>query len=153
MEVWFYHLKSQSLDRALPTLLERSLERGWRAVVQATSAERVDALDEWLWIYSDSAFLAHGTARDGDPAEQPVFLTTGAENPNGAKVRFFIERAEISPVIASGAAYDRCILIFDGNDEQELEAARAQWRALKAEGRDLSYWQQNDNGGWEKKGS
>jgi DNA polymerase-3 subunit chi len=150
MEIWFYHLTRQPLDRALPTLLVRSLERGWRAVVQATSEERVAALDEWLWTYSEESFLAHGVARDGDFENQPIFLTTGPDNPNGAKVRFFIEGAEIEPVVAIDAGYDRCILMFDGNDEVELQGAREQWRALKARGQNLSYWRQNDNGGWEK---
>ena len=75
MEIWFYHLTRQPLDRALPTLLERSLERGWRAGVQATSEERVAALDEWLWTYSEESFLAHGVTRDGDFENQPIFLT------------------------------------------------------------------------------
>jgi DNA polymerase-3 subunit chi len=150
MEVWFYHLTRQPLDRALPTLLERSIERGWRAVVQASSPERVGALDEWLWTYSEEAFLPHGLERDGDADMQPVYLTTGPENPNGARVRFFIERARVAPVIASDAAYDRALLMFDGNDEDELRDAREQWVELKAAGADLAYWRQNENGGWEK---
>ena len=150
MEIWFYHLTQQSLDKTLPNLLERSVARGWKAVVQATSEERVNALDEWLWTYSEEAFLAHGAARDGDAELQQVYLTTGAENPNGAKVRFFIERAQMEPVIEQGGGYDRMILIFDGNDEAELQSAREQWKGLKARGGDLSYWRQNENGGWEK---
>lgn len=150
MEVWFYHLTRQTLDKTLPILLERSLARGWKAVVQATSQERMDALDEWLWTFSEDAFLAHGAARDGDAQLQPVYLTIGAENPNGARIRFFIERAKLAPGMVSGDDYDRLILIFDGNDDDELEAARAQWKSLKAQGAELAYWRQNDNGGWEK---
>ena len=150
MEVWFYHLTRQPLDRTLPVLLERSVERGWKAVVQARSEERLNALDEVLWTYTDDGFLAHGTARDGDAELHQVWLTTGADNPNAAKVRFFVENAEIAPVIANAGDYDRVILMFDGNDEEELQGARAQWKQLKDEGRDLSYWKQGENGGWEK---
>ena len=67
-DIWFYHLMRQPLERVLPPLLEKSLERGWRAVVQTASEERLRALDDHLWTYSDESFLAHGTAGDGDPA-------------------------------------------------------------------------------------
>ncbi len=150
MEIWFYHLTRQPLEAALPILLERSAQRGWNAVVQATSDERVNALDEWLWTYTDDGFLPHGTARDGDGELQQVFLTTGAENPNAAKVRFFVEGAAIAPALEADAAYDRVILMFDGNNDEELQGARAQWKLLKEQGRDLSYWKQSGQGGWEK---
>lgn len=150
MEIWFYHLTHQPLDQTLPVLLERSMQRGWKAVVQATSDARINALDDLLWTFSEESFLAHGTAQDGDGELQQVYLTTGAENPNAASVRFFVESADIAPVIAHDADYQRVILIFDGNDEPELQSARGQWKVLKAQGRDLSYWRQNDNGGWEK---
>ena len=151
MDIWFYHLTRQTLDKALPMLLERSLERGWKAVVQLRSEERLTALDEVLWTYSEESFLAHGTAKDGDPELQHVYLTTGAENPNEANIRFFVEGAEIAPVIAKDTQYERIILMFDGNDQEELGAARLQWKLLKGQGHTLSYWQQGENGGWEKK--
>ena len=146
-EIWFYHLTRQPLERVLPSLLEKSLERGWRAVVQTSSEERMRALDELLWTYSEESFLAHATPHDGDPAMQPVYLTTGAENPNEAKIRFYVDGAEVE----AHDGYDRTILMFDGNDDDSLAQARAQWKALKASGCSLAYWQQNENGGWDKK--
>ena len=80
-EVWFYHLQSRTLEQVLPTLVERSLERGWKVVVQAGSPERRDALDAHLWTYADEAFLPHGTRSDGDPALQPVYLTESGRTP------------------------------------------------------------------------
>ena len=59
-DVWFYHLERQSLEQVLPVLLDRALARGWRAAVQATAAERIAALDELLWTWTDESFLAHG---------------------------------------------------------------------------------------------
>ena len=87
-EVLFYHLERTPLERVLPGLLEKTLERGWRAVVQAGSKERVEALDTALWTYGDGSFLPHGTLSDGPPEEQPIFLTTGPDTPNGATIRF-----------------------------------------------------------------
>ncbi len=150
-EIWFYHLQRQSLENVLPGLIEKSLEKGWRVAIQATSEERLDALDQWLWTYSDASFLAHGRARDGDGELQPVYLSTGAENPNGAAVRFFVEGAPMAEVLAQPGAYVRAIAVFDGNNDEELAAARLQWKELKDLGFALTYWQQSDAGRWEKK--
>jgi DNA polymerase-3 subunit chi len=151
-EVWFYHLQRQPLDHVLPVLLEKSLERNWRVTVQAASEERLDALDQSLWTYGEGSFLAHGRRRDGDAEMQPIFLTTGPENPNHALVRFFIDGASAAPLLESPEAtdYSRVILLFDGNLEEELGFARNEWRRLKAAGADLSYWQQSATGRWEK---
>ena len=92
-EVHFYHLQRQPLDRALPQLIEKCLERGWRCVVQAASSERIDALDSLLWTYRDDGFLPHGTDREERAAEQPVLLTTREDNPNASNVRFLVDGA------------------------------------------------------------
>jgi DNA polymerase III subunit chi len=147
-EVLFYHLQRQPLEAVLPTLLERSLERGWRAVVRATSDERLSALDDHLWTFSDESFLPHGTDREPDAAGQPVVLTLADRNPNGAAVLFLIEGA---PLPEDAAAYQRLVLLFDGNDEDALASARAQWKSVKAAGHDATYWQQDPRGRWEKK--
>src|SRR5215467_1252999 len=119
-EIWFYHLTGQPLDHVLPNLLERSLERGWRIVVQAASDERVDALDAHLWTYRDDAFLPHGTDRDGEASVQPVLLTVRDGNPNGAHVRFLLDGA---PLPADAAAYQRIVVLFDGTDADAVAQA------------------------------
>ena len=150
-EVWFYHLEHRSLEDVLPLLLERGLQRGWRAVVQAGSAERVAALDQRLWTYSDDSFLPHGTAADGDPASQPVFLTDGPENPNGAAMRVCLDGVEVEPLLAA-TAYERVMLLFDGRDDAAVTGARQQWSALKRAGHTIAYYQQTEDGRWEKRG-
>ena len=152
-EVWFYHLVRQPLDKALPALLEKAASRGVRIAVQVGAQERVDALDAALWTYSDESFLPHGTARDGDADMQAVYLTSGDENPNGATMRIFADGAHAFDAAAGGLtdAYERLILMFDGNDEEAVADAREQWKSFKEAEYTLSYWQQNENGGWEKK--
>ena len=71
-EVLFYHLQQQPLEAVLPTLLQKSLERGWRAVVQVTTEERMSALDDHLWTFADESFLPHGTDREAHGADQPL---------------------------------------------------------------------------------
>lgn len=147
-EVHFYHLQRQPLEAVLPTLIEKSLGRGWRAVVQATSAERLAALDDHLWTFSDDSFLAHATDKEPDAADQPVVLTLAESNPNRAAIRFFVEGA---PLPAEVSGYERLVVVFDGNDEEALAAARAHWKAVKAAGHEATYWQQDPRGRWEKK--
>lgn len=149
-EVWFYHLETQPLDGVLPVLLQRSLERGWRVAVQATSAERLQALDTVLWTYDDASFLPHAVKGDGLAALQPVLLTADDDNPNGAAIRFFVDRAAVEPALV-GQDYARAVLLFDGRDDEAVADARGQWSTLKAAGHAVTYWQQNDEGRWEKR--
>ena len=146
-EILFYHLQNAPLEKVLPQLLERSLERGWRAIVRAGGPERLDAINNLLWTYRDDSFLPHGTRDDGPVALEPVLLTLDEENPNGANVLFLVDGAEPGAV----ADYERCVLLFDGRDQTALEDARGHWKKLKADGHDATYWQQNDQGRWEKK--
>jgi len=143
-EVWFYHLERAGLDQVLPDLLEKTLARGWRALVRAQSAERVEHLDAWLWSYRDDSFLPHGTAEEASAERQPVLITTAADNPNGAEVLFLVDGAEAGDI----SPYQRCILVLDGRDDAALAEARRRWSFFKAEGRGISYWRQGETGGW-----
>jgi DNA polymerase III subunit chi len=146
-EMLFYHLKGQTPEQVLPALLQKSLERGWRVVVQASSEERVEALDAHLWTWRDDAFLPHATSRDGEATEQPIILTVDEENPNGAAVRFLIDGATLS---GTASAYERVVLLFDGDDPDAVAAARARWSEAKAGGLDVTYWQADEQGRWRR---
>jgi DNA polymerase-3 subunit chi len=147
-EVLFYHLLNQPVERVLPTLLEKSLERGWRVIVQTASDERVEALDAHLWTYNDSGFLPHGTVKGGDAAEQPILITTDDDNRNGANVRFLIDGA---PLPADPSAYARIVLMFDGDDEEAVALARERWKDARDRGLEATYWQPDAQGRWVKK--
>ncbi len=152
VDISFYHHQTRKIEDTLPTLLERSLARGWRVVVQATSDARVNALDQRLWSYRPESFLPHGTKRDASPETQPIYLTCGDDNPNNADVRFFVEGAHIAPILTGDAApAERAVLLFDGEDPEELANARAQWKELRDAGQTLVYQQQDDSGRWVEK--
>lgn len=144
-EVWFYHLERSGLDQVLPDLLEKTLGRGWKALVRSPLGERLDHLDGWLWSYKDDSFLPHGREDEPHAAAQPVLLTAGADNLNAADVVFLLDGAE--PGSLDG--FIRCIVLFDGRDETALATARAQWSAIKKSGLPVSYWRQLARG-WEK---
>jgi DNA polymerase III subunit chi len=148
-ELLFYHLHRQPIERVLPALIERSIERGWRVIVQSGSEERIEALDAHLWTYRDDSFLAHGTWREAEAAAQPVLLTVNDDNPNQASVRFLIDGA---PVPADAERYQRIVLLFDGEDEDAVAAARARWTDATARGFDVTYWQPDEQGRWQRKG-
>ncbi len=147
-EILFYHLQHQPLERVLPTLLEKSLSRGWRIVVQAASEERVEALDAHLWTYRDDGFLPHGTYRESETAAQPVLLTIHDHNPNRANVRFLIDGAPLPEDVAD---YHRIVLLFDGTDDDAVAQAREHWGAAKAAGHAVTYWQPDEQGRWQQK--
>jgi DNA polymerase-3 subunit chi len=147
-EILFYHLQGQKLEDVLTPLLEKSLERGWRVVVQGATEERIEALDAHLWTYRDDGFLPHGTWREPEAAVQPVLLTLTDSNPNAARVRFLIEGA---PVPSDADAYERIVLVFDGDDDEAVAAARAHWTDAKAKGFGATYWQPDEQGRWVKK--
>ena len=145
-EVWFYHLERTGLDQALPELLQKTLQRGWRALVRTPDPARVEHLDGWLWSFRDDAFLAHGTAEEPLAERQPVLLTTDGANLNDAQAVFLLDDAD--PGALDG--FKRCLVLFDGRDEAALAAARRRWSDLKGQGLPVSYWRQTGEGRWEK---
>src|SRR5437763_1323608 len=147
-EVLFYHLQNMSLDSVLPPLLEKSLERGWRVVVQSTSPERAEALDAHLWTYSDDSFLPHATWRAGDADDQPIILAVEEGNPNRANVRFLIDNAALP---ADCDSYERLVLVFNGDDDDALAAARGVWTECKSRGFEVTYWQADEQGRWQRR--
>ncbi|MEE2952167.1 MAG: DNA polymerase III subunit chi [Pseudomonadota bacterium] len=147
-EVLFYHLTESRLEEALPDLLERSLARGWRVVVQCVSEERRDALDHHLWTFRDDSFLPHGTDGQAAPEHQPILITTSAdEAANKPDVRFMVEGATPGDL----TAYVRAIYMFDGHDSEQTDHARSRWRIEQAAGHQLTYWQQSEDRKWVKK--
>jgi DNA polymerase-3 subunit chi len=147
-EVLFYHLQGQPIESVLPNLLERSLDRGWRVIVQSSSDDRVDALDAHLWTFREDSFLPHGTDRESSSADQPVLLTAADHNPNAATVRFLIDGV---PMPADAATYQRIVLLFDGTDPDAVAAAREHWSSAKSQGFDVTYWQPDEQGRWQRK--
>lgn len=148
-ETLFYHLERRSLEEILPGLVEKSLQRGWRAAIRTDTAERSDALDTLLWTYDDQTFLPHAQLGDGDAAGQPVLISVEEGNPNSANIFFYVGGARPSDWAAlNGLA--RVVLLFDGRDAQALAAARAAWKEAKGAGHDVTYWKESPSGKFEK---
>ncbi len=151
-EVFFYHLERAALEDVLPGLLEKTLERGWKAFVRVGSDERAAALDAHLWTYRENSFLPHGLDRDAHAGEQPILLAAKSGNANEAQVLFFADGAEPDDWAGAPlASAKRVVVVFDGRDPQAVERARSQWSDAKASGHEITYWQQAASGKWEKR--
>lgn len=146
-EVLFYHMTESKLEDALPPLLEKSAERGWRVTVQFRNAERRDVMDAHLWTFRADSFLPHATDEKEKPEIETILLSVGDTNLNASNVRFYVDGA--APENVGG--YERVVLMFDGYEESEVDAARSHWKRLKQDGHDLTYWQQNSDRRWQRK--
>lgn len=146
-DVAFYHLTKFSLEQALPKLLEKTYGLGKRALVLVGSEDRAEQLADELWTYQPDSWLPHGTQKDGRPEKQPVWISSQKDNVNGADFLFLTDQMENAEI----DTFERCFVIFDGRIDQAVQAARQQWKTYKEAGHALTYWQQTEQGGWEKK--
>lgn len=146
-ELWFYHLERSALDEVLPELLEKTLSRGWRALVRSPDAHRLETLEKQLWTWRDDSFTPHGQAGEPDADRQPILLSEGEGNENKAQCLFLLDGAEPE----NPDAFERMIVLFDGQDEMAVNDARTLWKKASGEGRTVSYWRQSPEGRWEKK--
>lgn len=151
-DVLFYHLERRGLDEALPPLVEKCLERGWRALIRVDTAERADDIDTRLWTFNDG-FLPHAQLGDGEAARQPVLITPEDGNPNAANVLFLVGGAP-APAWdgAQAQTFTRIVLMFDGRDPSAVDNARSAWKAAKSTGHEVTYWKESPSGKWEKQG-
>jgi DNA polymerase-3 subunit chi len=148
-EALFYHLERRALEDVLPGLVNKSLKRGWRALVRTDSAERSDALDTLLWTYDDQSFLPHAQTGDGDSARQPVLISVEEANLNRAEIVFYVG-GTVPTDWAELKTLTRVVLLFDGRDGEALAGARAAWKGAKAAGHDVTYWKESPSGKFEK---
>lgn len=144
----FYHLQSQTLDNVLPKLLEKAYETKKSIIVRVGNEERIEFLNALLWTYNDQSFLPHGSKKDGNAELQPIWLTSGTDNPNLASLLFLVDGASASSEELKN--FERIFNIFDGNSQEALTQARNFWKSLKQSGDDCFYWQQDENGRWKQ---
>ncbi|MBQ8465982.1 MAG: DNA polymerase III subunit chi [Alphaproteobacteria bacterium] len=146
----FYHLQKQTLEDVLPKLVEKAYATGKRIKIKIGNEARVDFINSLLWTYNEEAFIPHGNKKDGFAKEQPVWLSTEDDNPNQAEMLFLVDGAKFN--LNNENNFSRIFNIFDGNIEESLQQARAFWKELSALEIEKNYFQQDDNGKWNKKG-
>lgn len=142
----FYHLQNQTLENVLPKLLEKAYATGKKILVKIGTDERVEFLNTHLWTFNDMSFIPHGSKKDGFADQQPIWLTSGDDNPNEATMLFLVDGAYAS--LDDVSKFERVFNIFDGTSEEALNKARGYWKELKSGGFENFYWKQDENGRW-----
>ena len=145
--VYFYHLTDSPLEATLPELLDRARGQGWRVLVRGTDPGHLERLDEALWDGPAEAFRPHGLAGGPCDANQPVLLGIGVPA-EGFDCVMCVDGAALSA--AEVAAAQRACVLFDGQDESAVAAARMLWKSLTGQSIAAQYWAQED-GRWIKK--
>lgn len=146
--VMFFHLIQSAPADTLAINAPRALGQGWRVMVRGTDPTALELLDQALWLKGgDDGFLPHGLEGGPNDADQPVLLGLGSPA-NGATVLALVDGAQASD--AEITAMERVWVLFDGNDADRLQAARAQWKAITDRGHPAQYWSE-ESGRWEKK--
>lgn len=146
-EVRFYHLQKQTLDQALPLILEKVYQTKSKAIVRMMDKKEVARMNDILWTYKDNSFLPHGSVKNNHTNEQPIWLTEKSENTNKAKTLILTQgmiEEDLSP-------YDLCCEILDGHDAAAINAARKRWKTYKDQNFKVTYWLQSETGKWENK--
>lgn len=149
IRVDFYHLQKAPLEHVLPKLCEKAYATGKRIKILLGNDERVEFINSLLWTYAEDSFLPHGSKKDGFVESQPIFISTSEENENQAHLLILADGA--TPSLDVLSQYERILNIFDGNDENALNRARAYWKEIKTLNGELHYWQQNERGAFEQK--
>ncbi len=148
-DINFYHLVKLNLRQALPKLLDKILLGDKKVLLVAKEKGQLDEINDYLWS-STRAFIPHGTASDPYPEMQPVFITDANNsniNPNNADL-LVLTGTEIEPSILN--KFEKCMLLFDGNDVEQTNQARIFWKTCLAAGHKLIYWKQDSDGKWQK---
>lgn len=146
-DIRFYHMVQKKLEAALPEIVAKAHSRGHRVLVKTASPARAAAIDTLLWSFDAESFIPHSATPGDHAAAQPVFITDGDDNPNKAGVLILTDGATMADV----SGFEMCCELFDEADRSGVEAARERWKAYKAQGHAMSYFQQDDDGRWVQK--
>ena len=145
-EYWFYHLEVSTLEGVLPGLLEKTLEKGWRALVKMPEAQLTE-LDSFLWTFRDDAFLPHGRHDEPQAELQPILLSATTDSAKGFDAVFLLGGTSIADI----DGVSRTMVMINGRSQEDVTRERGRWKDLKASGASLAYYQQDERGRWEKK--
>lgn len=145
-QYWFYHLEASTLEGVLPGLLEKTLEKGWRALVKLPQT-KLEQMDSFLWTFRDDAFLPHGREDEPQAELQPILLSATTDTAKGFDAVFLLD----GEAVADMDGVTRAMVMINGRSEADVTRERGRWKQLKDKGADMAYYQQDDRGRWEKK--
>jgi len=144
MQVDFYHLTATPLDRALPQIAAKVVERGDRLLIVSARDDQRAELDRLLWVYRADSFLPHAQLGAGEDALQPILIAPEVRPANEARYIALVDGEWRDAALD----FDRAFHFFE---DEFIRPARDAWRALGGrDGVERRYWKQNDGGRWEQ---
>ena len=149
-DVYFYHLTRSPMAATVTDLLGKCMSNDWRVVIQGKNFPVMQALDTQLWKGPVDAFLPHGLANGKTDDDQPVLLTVDMADYQTRQVLMVVDDAPFNPTDAQNL--ERVCILFDGNNPESVNIARAKWKAVSDAGVTAQYWSQ-ESGNWQKKAS
>ena len=147
-DINFYHIKNTATENVLFMLLQKTLSSDKKAILRCYNHSLMEHYDQALWTLQKDIFLPHGTLKDNSPEKQPIYLTTENENPNKAEFLFISAFASKDQI----DEFERIFILFEDKDSEAISWARAFWKDIKETDHTQTYWLQNEDGKWEKKG-
>lgn len=137
MQVDFYQLSRDPVEKVLPAIAARVLQNGERLLVVSADEAQRRALSDALWSVVPASFLAHGHAGEGGEGHQPILIGPDCAALNGAR------HIALADGLWREEALDfaRAFYFFDAIT---IDAARQSWRALtKREDVEPRFWRQD----------
>ncbi len=141
-DIRFYHTAERTVISILPELLQKALAKAQAIVVCVPDVKQAQIIDDELWTFAPDSFLPH-SQKEGSP----ITITAGSD-----KVAPIIFATPDSIRAEINTDTELCCILFDGRDDGQVAAARTMWKSFKQnEIHNLTYWQQDMIGKWEKK--
>jgi len=145
----FYQLSHQTKAEAMALLLPKVLSAGWSAFIRA-SETTVALLDDQLWVQPEAGFLPHALAASETASASPIVLgqQDGPHLDRSFDCIFCLDGE--GPSSQEREVCERVCVVFDGQNPDELSAARTYWKDFSSAGYLAEYWSQ-ETGAWVKK--
>ncbi len=142
MEINFYQV-DDIIYKSIAPLLMKVLDEDKKALIYCQNEQQVSEIDNGLWSFSKTKFIAHGTKTTKlDPAKQPVFITDELENSNQAEYLITLGEVEENFLKQFGKIF---YFFSSGN----VVDARKLWVKYKEQSFALNFYKK-DGGGWSK---
>lgn len=147
VDIRFYHMEQSTLDQALPVIAMKAWQSGSNVMIRVPDKREASRINDLLWTFRSDVFLPHGGDGDKNPDKQPIWVTANDDNVNDAKILILTHGCETEDV----SKFDMVCEMLDGRVDSQISEARSRWKTYKADNHDLTYWQQDENGKWNKK--
>ncbi len=135
----------QPFEKFLPRLIEKIYSTGQRCLFNVQDEDLIDDWNKLLWTFAQKSFLPHGCEKDGNPKEQPIWLTYKDENPNNSSV--YITFDSQKTFYENG--FKKAIEVFSLTNKYSLDLAKKRIKEYTGNEEHIKIWKQTCDGKWQ----